>query len=120
MDKITIKNNDLPDGQPVVLGYNLHNHQGIDIAINNSEIEKITIIGLKQNERKSNRIRIHLAFIYQSSYSQKLSLGSRMDNGKMKSLDGITNALISNIVSEKIELLFMSLRTEFEEEIQYE
>ena len=62
------------------------------------------------------RMKIYFPELHPGSYSFSVSIGIREADGRMQSLDGITNAVVFDIVSDRFVHVMMSLRTEFEDE----
>jgi lipopolysaccharide transport system ATP-binding protein len=118
--RVTFKNQTLEENRLLVLGYSLRNNRGVDIASNNSEIEKTEIITPPPGEKKTIRIYIDLPELHPGSYSFSVSVGYRKPDGSMQSLDGITNSIAFDIVSERIVHVLMSLRSKFKEEAPLE
>jgi lipopolysaccharide transport system ATP-binding protein len=118
--RVTFKNNSVDEGAILVLGYCLRNSRGIDIASNNSEIENIVIKPPQQGTVQTVRVYIDVPELHPGSYSLNVSIGSRDDKGRMHSLDGITNALVFDVVAKRPVHVLMSLKTEYEVELQNE
>lgn len=114
--RVTFRNESFQKSRLLVLGYSLRNNRGVDLASNNSEIEKTEIKAPPIGKTKTIRMRIWLPELHPGSYSFSVSLGSREADGRMQSLDGITNAIVFDILSERFVHVMMSLRTEFKEE----
>lgn len=111
--RLTIKNKSAEEGRCVVFGYSLRNSRGVDIASNNSEIEKADIRLPKPGYTLTIQMKIYFPELHPGSYSLCISIGYRDENGKMISLDGITNAIVFDILAERSIHVLMSLRTEF-------
>jgi lipopolysaccharide transport system ATP-binding protein len=115
--RVTFRNNSVEEGALIVLGYSLRNNRGIDIASNNSEIEKVGIKCPPPGDVCTVRMSIGLPELHPGSYSLSVSLGHRDNEERMHSLDGITNAVVFDIVSERPVHVLMSLKTEYEVEL---
>ncbi len=113
---VTIMNNSLSEGVPVVIGYSLRNNRGVDIASSNSEIESATITAPAETEEKTIRIGMSLPLLHAGSYSLSLSMGYRNEKAVMHDLDSITNAIVFDITSKKLIHVLLSLKTVFQVE----
>jgi lipopolysaccharide transport system ATP-binding protein len=111
--RLTIKNISIEEGRHLVLGYSLRNCRGVDIASNNSEIEKAYIGSPQPGNTITVRIKIYFPEFHPGSYSLSISIGYRDENGNMVSADGILNAIVFDIVAERMIHVLMSLRSEF-------
>lgn len=118
--RITFRNNTLLEGRLLVLGYSLRNNRGVDIASNNSEIEKTEIYAPPVGKTETVRIEIDLPELHPGSYSLTVSIGCRETDGCMQSIDGITNAVVFDIVSVRQVHVLMSLKTKFYLDKPYE
>lgn len=114
--RVTFMNNSLQEGDLLIVGYSLRNNRGIDIASNNSEIEKVFVRSPEPGGFRTVRMCIAIPELHPGSYSFSISLGRRDEDGRMCSLDGITNAVVFDVVSERPVHVLMSLKTEFEVE----
>jgi lipopolysaccharide transport system ATP-binding protein len=112
--RMTIRNELLEPNTPLILGYTLRNHRGIDLASSNSEIERFAIEAPPKNQSRTIRMKIGLPLLHPGSYSLTLSLGYRIDVAKVQSTDGITNALVFEVTSKKLVHVLMSLNTEYQ------
>jgi lipopolysaccharide transport system ATP-binding protein len=120
MLRVTFRNQTLNKGCLLVLGYSLRNSRGVDIASNNSEIEKTEIYAPPAGKTATVRIRFHLPELHPGSYSLNVSIGCREPDGIMQSIDGITNALVFDIVSLRTVHVLMTLKTEYVLEVSHE
>jgi lipopolysaccharide transport system ATP-binding protein len=111
--RLTIENKSIEEGRCLVVGYSLRNSRGVDIASNNSEIEKAYIKSPKPGHTLTIQIKIFFPELHPGSYSLCISIGYRDDNGNMIGLDAITNAIVFDIIAERTIHVLMSLRTEF-------
>lgn len=114
--RVTFTNNSLQEDELLIVGYSLRNNRGIDIASNNSEIEKVLVRSPEPGGTKTVRMCIDLPELHPGSYSFSISIGRRDEDGRMHSLDGVTNAVVFDVVSERPVHVLMSLKTEFEVE----
>jgi lipopolysaccharide transport system ATP-binding protein len=113
MLRLTLKNNSLSEGKFLVIGCSLRNSRGVDIASNNSEIEKTDIRSPKPGQNITVRIKIFFPELHPGSYSFSISIGYRNEKGEMVGADGITNAIVFEIISERLVHVLMSLRSDF-------
>lgn len=114
--RLTMENHSLPDQTPLIVGYSIRNHRGVDLASNNSEIEGVEILAPDSGQRQTVSMKVRLPAFHPGSYAMNISLSLRDRAGSVCSLDGITNAVVFNIVSAKQVHVLMSLETEFEVE----
>lgn len=111
--RLTLENNSLAEGKFLVIGCSLRNSRGVDIASNNSEIEKTDIRSPKPEHTITVRIKIYFPELHPGSYSLSISIGYRNEKGEMVGADGITNAIVFDIISERLVHVLMSLRSDF-------
>lgn len=112
--RVTFRNNAVQEGRRLVLGYALRNSRCIDIASNNSEIDNFEIRAPLSGATRTVRMHIELPELHPGSYSLNVSLGYRKPDGSMNSTDGITNAVVFDVVSRRLVHVLMSFKTKYE------
>lgn len=114
--RLTIRNNSLEEGRPLVVGYCLRNHRGIDLASNNSTVEDSVINSPPVDSQLTIRISIRLPVLHPGSYSFSITMGYKRENGVMQDSDSITNAVVFELTSRRTVHVLMSLDSSFEVE----
>ncbi|MDC3067563.1 Wzt carbohydrate-binding domain-containing protein, partial [Pseudomonadota bacterium] len=114
--RLTIRNNSLEEGRPLVVGYCLRNHRGIDLASNNSTVEDTVINSPPVDSQLTIRISIQLPVLHPGSYSFSITMGYKGENGVMQDSDSITNAVVFELTSRRTVHVLMSLDSSFEVE----
>lgn len=114
--RLTIRNNSLEEGRPLVVGYCLRNHRGIDLASNNSTVEDTVINSPPVDSQLTIRISIRLPVLHPGSYSFSITMGYKRESGVMQDSDSITNAVVFELTSRRTVHVLMSLDSSFEVE----
>lgn len=112
--RISFRNNSLDEGYPLIIGYSLRNHRGIDIASNNSMMEGFEILAPAHGEIRTINIFLRLPLLHPGSYAFTASINYRGSDGNMNNADTLSNLIVFEMISEKDIHVLMSLETRFD------
>jgi len=111
--RVSYKNNSLPKDHPIIIGYSLRNHRGIDIASNNSELENTKIVSPDIGLIDTTAIVIELPLLHPGSYAFTISINYRDSDDSMNNADSISSLVVFDVSSDKIIHVMMSMKTVF-------
>lgn len=112
--RITIRNNSVPFGMDLVVGYVLKNNKGQEIASTNSKIEGTMIPFISTGEYRTIRINISLPCLHRGSYTLSPTAGYINKDNEILLSDRIDNAIVFDIMSKKEMHTMMSLPSTIE------
>ena len=106
--RVTLRNNKLSDGTRISVGYTFRDHRGIDLASTNSVIEEVQLIAGDIGIPVTINFFIKMPMLHSGVYSITPSIGHIGENGQITVADRISNALILEVVGDKV--IFTPLR----------
>jgi ABC-type glutathione transport system ATPase component len=112
--RMTIQNNTISKDFPLVVGYIVRDHKGIEIASSNSEMEKVSIPLCPIGETITVRQKIFLPILYPGKYSFTPTIGYIGSNENIILGDRIDNAIVFELTSEYKMHITMRFKTEIE------
>lgn len=97
---VRIRNNAVPAGETLCLGYIVRDPRGIEIASTNTRIEGIELVVPEPGEELGVEFSVTLPMIGPGDYSITPSVSVVEDNGEFQIMDRIVNALLLTVTAD--------------------
>lgn len=111
--RVTIENRSLRPGTRLVLGIGLRNSRGVDIASVNSESQNLNLSAPEIGGTCTIRVNLYLPELHPGSYSFRIAISRSGEDGASVSCDDILNALVFDLLSERVVHVLMLLNADF-------
>lgn len=113
--RMTVRNNSLEQGYPLVAGYIFRDYRGIEIASTNSRIEGVSLPEIGVAQELTIQMRITLPVLYPGSYSITPSV-SYLRNNEHVICDRPINAIVLDITADSEMHVLLRFGTKIEVE----
>lgn len=114
--RITVANHKLEPGTPLLVGIVLRNSRGVDIASANSEMEGAQLLAPPIGSTTNIRMKLYLPEVHPGSYSFRVAVSRRTENGELLGSDDLVNGLVFDVLSARPVYVLMLLDAQFSAE----
>lgn len=112
--ELTLINKKFDNELPIVVGYVLRNQKGLDIASNNNEDADFSVYAGSQGSIFKVNIFTALPLIHPGSYALSISVGYRLENGQIKTLDFLENGLMFDVLGKENCYVLLAMPSKYE------